>query len=168
MGVSVASISRFARAVGCDSLKGLKTQLGRESLATVKSMYQAIGPQDTDNDIIGKVFAGNIQSLEETLQTLDRRDLVRAAGMFAKAPQVVFFGIGSSGDIAQDAALRLSQLGVPAEAYCDSYRVLNQALRMRKGEVVVGISTSGRSAITVRRWNWPANTAPRPSAFPIV
>ena len=113
MGVSVASISRFARAVGCDSLKALKTQLGRESLSIVKSMYQAIGPEDTDADIIEKVFTGNIQSLEETLKSLDRGDLIRAAGMVAKAPKVIFFGIGSSGDIAQDAALRLSQLNMP-------------------------------------------------------
>ena len=81
VGVSVASISRFARAVGCDSLKALKTQLGRESLSTVKSMYQAIGPEDTDVDIIEKVFTGNIQSLEETLKSLDRGDLIRAAAL---------------------------------------------------------------------------------------
>jgi RpiR family transcriptional regulator, carbohydrate utilization regulator len=148
-GVSVASISRFARALEYESFKEFKTQLGRESLTAVKSMYRAIGPEDTDSDIIEKVFTGNIRSLEETLKILDRAELVRAAGMLAKATRLVFFGMGSSGNIGHDAALRFSQLDIQAEAYSDSYQMLNQALRMKKGQLAVGISTSGRSATTV-------------------
>jgi DNA-binding MurR/RpiR family transcriptional regulator len=149
VGVSVASISRFARVMGFESLKGFKAQLGKDSLSAVKSMYRVIGPEDTAADIIEKVFAGNIRSLEETLKILDRDDLVRAAAMVAKAARVVFFGIGSSGNIGHDAALRFSQLDIQAEAYSDSYQMLNQALRMKKGEVALGISTTGRSAMTV-------------------
>jgi RpiR family transcriptional regulator, carbohydrate utilization regulator len=149
VGISVASISRFARTVGCPSYKALKTQLRKEVTPSVRSIYQAIGPEDTDDEIIDKVFAGNVQSIEETLKILNRRDLIRAAKMLAESPRVVFFGIGSSGNIAEDAALRFSHLGIQADAYLDSYQILNRAPQMKKGEVVVGISTSGRSAITV-------------------
>lgn len=148
-GVSVASISRFARALDFESFKEFKTQLGKDSLSAVKSIYREIGPGDTDSDIIEKVFAGNIRSLEDTLKILDRGDLMRAAGMLAKATRVVFFGMGSSGNVAHDAALRFSQLDIQAEAYADSYQMLNQALRMKKGQLAVGISTSGRSTATV-------------------
>ena len=44
-GVSTASVSRFARAVGCESFKDFRTQLGRESLASVESMYARIGSE---------------------------------------------------------------------------------------------------------------------------
>ncbi len=148
-GVSVASVSRFVRALEFDNLKQFKTQLGRDSFSAVKSIYRAIGPEDTESDIIEKVFAGNIRSLEETLKMLDRADLARAAGIMARASRIVFFGLGTSGSVGRDAALRLSQLDIQAEAYADSYQMLNQALRMKKGEVAVGISTSGRSAMTV-------------------
>ncbi len=148
-GLSVASISRFARELGFDSLKQFKTQLGKDSLSAVKSMYRAIGPEDTEPEIIEKVFVGNIRSLEETLKMLDRGELARAAGLLASASRAVFFGIGSSGNVAHDAALRFSQLDIQAEAYSDSYQMLNQALRMKKGQVAVGVSTSGRSAMTV-------------------
>jgi DNA-binding MurR/RpiR family transcriptional regulator len=63
---------------------------------------------------------------------------------------VVFLGIGSSGHLAHDAALRFAQLNLRAEAYADSYQILNQALHLKKSDVAFGISHSGRSAITVQ------------------
>jgi len=148
-GVSVASISRFARTVGCNSYKEFKTSIGKESLSTVENIYQAITPKDSKSDIINKVFSGNVKSLEETLKILNKADLLLAVKKMAKCNRLVFLGIGSSGYIAQDAALRFSQLDMQAEAYVDSYQILNQTLRLRKGDVVFGISHTGRSAITV-------------------
>ena len=148
-GVSVASISRFAREIGCDSYKEFKTQLGKDSLSVVENIYQAITPEDNESDIIDKVFAGNIKSLEETLKMLNKADLLLASKKVAKCNRLVFLGIGSSGYIAQDAALRFSQLDMQAEAYVDSYQILNQMLRLRRGDIAFGISHTGRSAITV-------------------
>lgn len=149
-GVSVASISRFARTVGYHSFKDFKVQLGKDSLPTFTSMYQAITPEDSDEQIIEKVFRGNITSLEETLKILRRAELIRAARVMAASPRTVFFGIGSSGNMAHDAALRFSQLDMQAEAYSDSYQILNHALRLRKNDVAFGISHSGRSVATVQ------------------
>ena len=149
-GVSVASISRFARAIGYESFKEFKVQLGKDARPTFISIYQAITPEDSDEEIIGKVFRGNITSLEETLKILNRAELIRAAKMVSGSPRTVFFGIGSSGNIAHDAALRFSQLDMQAEAFSDSYQILNQALRVRKNEVACGISHSGRSVTTVQ------------------
>jgi DNA-binding MurR/RpiR family transcriptional regulator len=150
-GVSVASVSRFARIVGYRSFKDFKIQLGKDSLATLTTaVYQGIAPEDSDEQIVEKVFRGNITSLEETLKILNRAELIRAAKLIATSPRTVFFGIGSSGNIAHDAALRFSQLDTQAEAYTDSYQILNQALRVRKDEVACGISHSGRSVATVQ------------------
>ena len=54
-GISVASISRFARTVGCASFREFKTRMGKESLSTFNNIYQAIGPKDSESDIIDKV-----------------------------------------------------------------------------------------------------------------
>ncbi len=148
--VSVASISRFARAVGYEDIKDLKIQLGKEAQSSFNLMYQEIKPKDGDEQIIDKVFSGNIRSLEDTLKILNRNNVVKAAKALAGANRIVFFGIGSSGFIAQDAALRFGQLGMQAEAYFDSYQMLSRASRMKKGDVAFGISHSGRSAITVK------------------
>lgn len=148
-GVSVASISRFARTIGYKNFKEFKTQLGKDSLSPFDPIYQAISPKDSDQDIIEKVFVGNIRSLEETLKLVKQRELILAAKTISNCGRLVFFGIGTSGYIAQDAALRFSQLDMQAEAYADSYQIVNQALRLKKGDVAFGLSHSGRSAITV-------------------
>ena len=148
-GVSVATISRFARDVGHHSFKEFKTQLGKDSLSSVTGIYRAITPDDSDEDIIEKVFLGNIKSLEETLKIVNREDLIRTARTIAVSGRTVFLGVGSSGNIARDAALRFAHLDVQAEAYCDSYEILVHAARIKKGEVVFGISHTGRSTTTV-------------------
>jgi len=147
--VSTATISRFARSAGHASFKDFKRQLGTEARESFNGVYHAITARDDDEQIIAKVFSGNVQSLEETLKIVDRPALIRAAKAIAKSSRTVFWGIGSSGNIAHDAAMRFSQLGMPAEGCGDSYRMLTHAFRLKKGQVAVGISHSGRSAMTL-------------------
>jgi DNA-binding MurR/RpiR family transcriptional regulator len=149
-GVSAASISRFARTIGYRSFKEFKTQLGKDSLSSFNGIYETITPKDSDEEIIEKVFLGNIKSLEETFKILNRDELIRAATVLSKSQRMVFLGIGSSGNMAHDAALRFSQLNMQAEAYADSYQILVQALRLKNNEVAFGISHSGRSVTTVK------------------
>lgn len=149
-GVSVATISRFAREVGFGNFKTFKKQLGRRAPSPVGSIYQPVMPDDSGTAIIEKVFSGNAKSIGETLNILDRAEMMRAAGLIAVAPRLVFFGMGSSGNIALDAALRFAQIDIQAEAYLDSYQILTQSLRMKKGEIAFGISHTGRSIMTVR------------------
>jgi RpiR family transcriptional regulator, carbohydrate utilization regulator len=156
-GVSVATISRFARAIGHDSFKEFKTRLGKDSRSSFPGIYQAIKPGDSDEDIIQKVFLGNITSLEETQRIVDREELIRAARTIAVSERIVFLGVGSSGNIAHDAALRFAHLDVQAEAYSDSYEILVQAARIKKGEVAFGISHTGRSTTTVEALELASN-----------
>lgn len=149
-GVSVASISRFVREAGFGSFKAFKRQLGRVARSPVSSIYQPVNSNDSGNAIIEKVFSGSIRSIEETLKILNRAEVMRAAGLIADTSRLIFFGMGSSGNIALDAALRFAQIDIQAEAYLDSYQILTQAMRMKKGEIAFGISHSGRSAMTVK------------------
>ena len=149
-GVSVATISRFARELKFDGFKEFKIQLGKDSLPSVAGFFQAITSSDSDEDIIDKVFQGNITSLKDTLKLVNHDDLLRVARIIAISERIVFFGIGSSGNIARDAALRMMQLDIQAESYSDSYEILIQTHRMKKNEVAFGISHTGRSVITVQ------------------
>ena len=149
--VSVASVSRLSKKLGYNNYKRLRTDLAQDVFVeneNIGSIFQAITSTDTDTDIIDKVFQGNIRSLEDTLKISRRRDMVKAAKRIAQTPRVVFFGIASSGHIAMDAALRFSLLDVQAESYSDAQQVFVQALRMRKSDVAIGLSHSGRSKIT--------------------
>jgi RpiR family transcriptional regulator, carbohydrate utilization regulator len=152
-GVSVASVSRLARTLGYSSFKKFKGEVLQATMAksnNLQAMFQAITEKDTDAQIVDKVFRGNIKSLEDTLSILSVSDLARVARLLAHANRIVFFGIGSSGNIAHDAALRFSLLDIQAEAYSDPQHVVVQSLRMHKNEIAVGISHSGRSEMIVQ------------------
>ncbi|MDD5706513.1 MAG: MurR/RpiR family transcriptional regulator, partial [Kiritimatiellae bacterium] len=148
-GVSVASVTRLAKRLGYAGLKDLKIALAQEVSSPVSAIYEAIGERDSDDEVVRKVFGGNVQSLQKTLTMLDTAACAKAAGVLARSRRVMFFGIGTSGNVGRDAALRLSHLGVNAEAHGDSYSMLIHSMHMQKGDVAVGISHSGRSAMTV-------------------
>lgn len=147
---SSATVSRFAREVGYTDFREFKALLGRESRTPVSSIYQAIEPGDSDADVVEKVFAGNMRSLDETLGALDRKSVSRVAAMLRTSRRLLFFGIGSSGNIASDAALRFAQLGLQSEAYVDSYQMLCHATHCGSKDVVFGFSHTGRTEITVQ------------------
>jgi DNA-binding MurR/RpiR family transcriptional regulator len=147
--VSVASVSRFVRKLGFDDFKEFKLELARETSGAVQNLFEAVTPKDTDADIARKVFLGDIKSLEDTLKMLSFADLAAAAKAVCGCRRLVLFGIGGSGYVAHDAALRFSYLDIQAEGYVDASQVILQALRLGAGDVALGISHSGRSAITV-------------------
>ena len=148
-GVSVGSVSRFVRTLGLPDFKTFRLEMARETALPTQSLFEAILPRDSDEDIARKVFLGNIRSLEDTLKIISTADLAAAARAVLKARRLVFFGIGSSGNIARDAALLFSCLEFSSEAYADPYQILLQSTQARPADVFFGISHSGRSSITV-------------------
>ncbi len=147
--VSVASVSRFVRKLGFGGFSEFKLELARETIIDLRSLYQAITPDDSDADIARKVFLGNIRSLEDTLRILPVADLVAAAKAVATAGRILLFGIGGSGFVAHDTALRFSYLDFDAQAYADPSQILLHALRLRRQDLAIGISHSGRTSVTV-------------------
>ena len=150
-GVSIASVSRLTKKLGLQNYKELRMSLATEIRPeeNLSAIHDSIKPSDNAEKITGKVFSGNIKSLEDTFKMLNHQDLQKVAAGICKANRVVFVGIGSSGHICRDAALRFALLDVQAESYSDSQEIIIQSLRLAKGAIAVGISHSGRSRITV-------------------
>jgi DNA-binding MurR/RpiR family transcriptional regulator len=148
-GVSVASVSRFVRKMGYADFKDFKLELARETGATTRYLFEQITPKDTEEEIARKVFLGTIRSIEDTLKIISFPDLIAASRAIRSCKRLVLFGIGGSGNVARDEALRFSYLDMQAEGYVDASQVLLQAMRVRPGDAVIGISHSGRSSITV-------------------
>ena len=148
-GVSTATVSRLVRKVGYKNFTELKIGIARDTDDSLQEIFSAISPDDSDEKIIQKVFHGNIKSIEDTYGITNIENLIKFAKIIADSKRVLCIGIGGSGNVARDAALRLSHLNVQAEAYTDYYQILVQSLRTGKDTVVLGISHSGRSSITV-------------------
>jgi RpiR family carbohydrate utilization transcriptional regulator len=147
---SVAAVSRLVRKAGFAGLREFKLELARELAAPPSYFYKAIAAEDSDAEAVTKVFLGNRQSLEDTLKLLDPAALGQAVRRMTRARALLFFGVGSSGILARDAAMRFSLLGLPAQALSDPSEVFFRAATAGEGEVAVGLSHSGRSVATVR------------------
>jgi DNA-binding MurR/RpiR family transcriptional regulator len=149
-GVSVASVSRLSKKVGYRSFQELKIEVAKGADNPINDIYSQIKPEDNNHSVIEKVFSGNILSLQETQKILNVPDLIKVAKCISEARQVIFFGIGSSGHIAADSALRFKLLDIQAEAYFDPQQIIIEALRMKKHDIAIGFSHSGRSKFTIQ------------------
>ena len=149
--VSVASVSRLSKKLGYSNYKELRMDLAAEIIPdeNIGAIFQPIKPSDSEEQIVEKVFSGNIKSLEDTYKVLNSKALKTAVKKISNARRLVFFGIGSSGHICKDAALRFALLDLQAESYSDSQEIIAQSLKLNKDDVAIGISHSGRSKITV-------------------
>ena len=149
--VSVASVSRLSKKLGYSNYKELRMDLAKEIMPdeNIGAIYESIKPSDSEEQIAEKVFLGNIKSLEDTFKMLNPKWLKAAAEKISNARRLVFFGIGSSGHICKDAALRFALLDIQAESYSDAQEIVIQSLRLNKNDVAIGLSHSGRSRITV-------------------
>jgi len=148
-GISVATVARFCLAIGVKSYKTFKIQLAQDIAFAFSDIYQEISPLDTDVVIVEKVFKANVQSLYDTLKVVDIKRMQRIAWKISKAEQVVLFGAGGSGAVVCGAVLRFAQLGIPAEYAMDSYQMVVRASKLKKGDVAIGVSHSGRTKATL-------------------
>jgi len=148
-GVSVATVSRLVRKLGCRGLRDFKVELARNAGSEAGYFYQEIRPEDSDRDLIEKVFLGNIKSLQDTLNILDRGQVAAAVEALCAARRLYFFGVGGSGFLARDAGMRFSFVGFAAQGFTDPNEIFFHSVEAEAGDIVVGISHSGRTVITV-------------------
>jgi DNA-binding MurR/RpiR family transcriptional regulator len=100
--------------------------------------------------MIRKVFLGNMKSLDDTMKTLQFEIMDRAVRRLCECTKIVFFGIGTSGHIAGDAAMRFSLLGFNASAHTDPTEIIFHSSIATKNHCIVCLSHSGRSRITLK------------------
>lgn len=78
-------------------------------------------------------------------KSLSGDNLNKAAEMIRKADNVLFFGLGNSSPVAQDAAHKLLRAGIKAYAYSDNHMQAIAAGQLTEKDVAIGISHSGSS-----------------------
>lgn len=146
-GVSESTITKFTKTIGYNGFQELKICLARTSGAVQKSdvVYDEISLNDGVESICTKVFHNNIEALKDTLRILDFNSISKAADMILKAKKVDFYGMGSSSVATMNAKMRLYRLDIMCFTYSDPHQQIVSASLLKKGDVAVGISNSGRS-----------------------
>ena len=148
-GGSVATVSRFVKKLGYQNLRAFKIELAKAGSEEKEPLFHEIEAGDPDSEVITKTFLGNRKSLEDSLALLDPDTMIECVKVLAEMDRLLFFGIGSSGFLVRDAAMRFRFLGFQAAAYTDPAEMTFNASTADGKTGVIAVSHSGRTTLTV-------------------
>ena len=144
-GTSVSSVVRMCKSAGYSGYKELcrmlSTDLAMNQLETVS--YNDVRPGDSVEAIFRSVCMSDIQAIESTMTLLSIPELEKAVDLIANADRVDFYGVGTSGLVAQDARnkfLRINKVSLPT---ADPHDQILTATTLKPGDVAVIISYTG-------------------------
>ncbi|WP_054655999.1 MurR/RpiR family transcriptional regulator [Secundilactobacillus silagei] len=96
VGVSTASISRFAKAVGYSNFREFSLDLANVSSDVNRSsMFKKVKPDDTPKEMAQKTFQAMIDALISTQSLLHNDELEEISNYILKCNQLAFFGLGA-------------------------------------------------------------------------
>lgn len=150
VGVSEATVVRFAQAVGYSGFREFRFALfGERRAAGVAIFHEDVNLTDDPMTIARKVLHADIQAVAETLTLLDGRQFRRALDVLHRARRVEVYGVGSSAPIAQDAYYRLLRIGLAAAVVTDAHMMAVSAAALTPRDAALVISHTGRTTETL-------------------
>ena len=149
VGVSEASIVRFAKSLGYSGFHALKIRLAEDIVSPMMIVHEDLMPDDTSATAVQKAMKVGLRSLEDTMHILDMPMLEGAIQALCNARQIVLFASGNSIPIAMDLDFRLTKIGLQSRFSIDPTMQEMYAALISSEDVAVGISHTGSSIDTV-------------------
>ncbi|MDK2885950.1 MAG: hypothetical protein PWP54_508 [Thermosipho sp. (in: thermotogales)] len=137
--VGEATISRLSRKLGYKGFQALKIELAKELSSMPDTAIET-------NAIISEV----IESLSNLSKLVDDEEIKKIAKKIINSNKIFFFGVGSSGVVAEYGSLLFTRAGFFANYYNDPHMQVISAVGMDDKTVVFGISSSGNIRDTVK------------------
>ncbi|MBO1910656.1 MurR/RpiR family transcriptional regulator, partial [Microvirga sp. 3-52] len=150
-GVGESSVFRFCKTLKLRGYQEFKialahnTTLGNE----MPQLSSQVTMDDTVDELSSKILATNINSLTETHNLINIKDVEKAVDFIIKAERVHFFGVGSSLMTALEAKNKFMRITNKTECSIDSHLQIMSASLMTEAEVAVLISYSGSTKDTI-------------------
>ena len=143
-GVSVAAVSRFAKAVGCAHVRELRARLAEAGAVGRRFLEQA---QAAPLPALHAQIADDLDAaVRRNLAGLSEAVVQGLATALAGARRIHVFGMGGSSAVfGQELQHRLTRLGLPAAACSDAVAMRMLAATLQEGDVVLALSVSGRN-----------------------
>lgn len=136
---SQASITRFARAIGCKDVRELKVKLA-QSLAVGQRFILDV----PDLEGVQGIYETIINVLEINRRALNPESLNKAVTWLSNARQILALGMGGGSTIcAQELQFRLFRLGLPVVSQSDGLLVRMMAASVSPNDIVVALSLGG-------------------------
>lgn len=148
-GASEGSVVGLCQQLGARGFQQLKIALARDLVQPVQFIHEDLSRDDGMRTVLDKVFASDIQALQDTLKVLDTVQMGRAVNAITGAKRVEIYGIGSAAPIAEDTNYRLMRIGIETKAVVDSHVQAISASLTGKGVTTITISHSGSTIETI-------------------
>ncbi len=146
IGVSAPTITRFARAAGCEGLRELKLKVMSGLRVGLRYLEPMAPPQDA-SEVLSRVVRRAQHAMATAVQTLDLAKLERMAGLVGRAQTLYVFGSGGvSSWLAQEVQNRLFRLGIPVVPCADHLLQMMLAASVKPRDVLLCCSLTGRNA----------------------
>lgn len=143
-GVSQPSVTRFCRALGCDSLRDFKFKLAQNLAVGSNYLKQ---PERLDDDVAhlaARVMGCILDGVAQARDQLDHQAVRQAIEIVAEARRLDIYGIGgASHGVAMDAYFRFFRLDIPTAVYGDSHLQRMSASTLGPSDAVLAICNSG-------------------------
>jgi DNA-binding MurR/RpiR family transcriptional regulator len=141
--VGETTVIRFCRKLGYRGYQDFKLAVAQNGTEAARQEFGEVEDTDSAYVLAQKVTAENSATLQNTLSLVDPDAMEESAREVIASNKVYLFGVGASGVMAQQAQYRFMRLGFNAESASDSHVIAMNCALAKKGDVVIGISTSG-------------------------
>ncbi|WAT01101.1 MurR/RpiR family transcriptional regulator [Rouxiella chamberiensis] len=147
--VSEAMIVKLAKRLDFSGFRDFRTSLIYYNNSDVASLHSEIGPDDSSEQLLEKVFRTSIQAIEETKTILDISEFNRAADILFKARHIDLYGVGGSSSVARDLSHKLLKIGIKATVHDDAHIMMMSAAILNDDDAVIAISHSGMTRTVI-------------------
>ncbi|VVE51498.1 MurR/RpiR family transcriptional regulator [Pandoraea terrigena] len=146
VGVSLATVNRFARALGFDGYPQCRAAMVRgfeATLAPIESLRTSKAQASASADVMAASLAQTTENLEWTRRALDASTCERAVDAILQARRIYVLGLGASGYLA-------GLLHHGLDPYCENVQAVvgaggsthaaRQLFKLREGDLVIALA----------------------------
>ena len=149
--VSKATLTRFVHRLGYENYRAFQIDAARtDRLDAGGIVYSGISDEDTDEAICHKVFENGVSVLLDTLSVLDYPKIAEAVDMILNCRAMYVFAQGRSTVVSSSFVNRFYRLGIHCHQTSDPHTQAVYSSLAGPDDLVVGISTYGRSRSVLR------------------
>lgn len=146
-GLGYGTVIRFCQKLGCRGFQEFKVLMARDAVALrPRPETDGAGTYDTILERLN-------EDIHRTIQNIDTQEIERAADVLSEATRVVCVGVASSAPLALSLDWKIKRFGIPSSFISDGYVMAVEAALLRKGAVLVAVSSSGatKDVVTAAR-----------------
>lgn len=147
--IAESSIVRFSKTIGFKGWKQFKINLAKNLENPEKLIYEDIEKGDSHQQVLQKVFSNSVKTLEQSMETIDKKQFSLAVEAILQARKIELYGVGTSSVLAQDAYYRFMRIGLPVYSVIDPHIMRVSAATMDSNCLAIGISYKGRTRDTI-------------------